>query len=954
MRFVRHAVTGSLVASGLAQLLLVISGVLVARWLGPEDRGYLALIVLVAGIIFLVTGFGMPSAVTYFVARDAKHTGTIARHLLRLSVRQVTVGLLLQGALLIVLLSHTPTEVEEAGVISLLLLPAYLAFSYGLAVLQGQGRFRSFNVVRIIPTVIYVGGVAIFVLAGSTDLLSVTVAWVSANVVGAVLVMGVAVRGPRSTPDAQASRVEGQRSPTLGEMMRYGLRSMVSSASPLDQFRLDQAIVGLFLTPVALGLYVVAQAFTILPRLAAQSVGLIAFPRVASESERTVARRMMWRYFWIGTAIAALVAGAVLYLAGDMVNLFFGEGFSEAEPIVQVLIVGSLLMAARRILADGMNGLGHPGLGTLAEISSWVVLVPVLALFLPRYGAVGVALALTVSWGASLALLVAFALLVGSPAARVTREARRMVAPRRLLAALAMAGRGVRLSLRPPQARSQDRLTSAVLAVCAVLAALAAGIAVARVPLWVSLLVALLIGALLFGFIARRAIRARVLPARSSLSSNGHGSGETRSTGDPFRLARILYYIGMLFLSLVTLRAVPKLTVSDAAFLASFLVACMVLVVVRRPAPLRLPVLLLFGVGLFALGGLASSYNSYDSLRSVAVVVRLVYLTVFWFWLGTVVLEERRHVYRAASLWVAGAAACGAAAVIQIFLPTAIPTAPPFDGFRATGFTWQPNDLGGITCVALVPAMMLASHASSSGVWRVLSHCLLLSIGAGLLVSGSVGSYLAAAAAIVVWVALQRPTRHTLVTFAVLCVAVSGAITVQALHGATTPMERLSQVTRPREQGGTGSVGARIDIYQTVERSIRRDPFVGVGLDLESATKTFPIFSYEFDVHNIVIATWYKAGLFGMAGVLVAFLAIFRTGWATILRSRSSDESMFSIALVAAMVAFFVLALSSPILFVRYGWASGALLLALRAAQHGRQGARQELLPAGVPRPAHL
>ena len=52
------------VASGIVQLLLIVSGVLVARSLGPEDRGYLALIIVISGICFLVAGMGLPSAAT--------------------------------------------------------------------------------------------------------------------------------------------------------------------------------------------------------------------------------------------------------------------------------------------------------------------------------------------------------------------------------------------------------------------------------------------------------------------------------------------------------------------------------------------------------------------------------------------------------------------------------------------------------------------------------------------------------------------------------------------------------------------------------------------------------------------------------------------------------------------------------------------------------------------------
>ncbi len=43
-------------------------------------------------------------------------------------------------------------------------------------------------------------------------------------------------------------------------------------------------------------------------------------------------------------------------------------------PLVRIVLVTALLMAARRILADGARGLGLPGLGTLAEIVSLVVL----------------------------------------------------------------------------------------------------------------------------------------------------------------------------------------------------------------------------------------------------------------------------------------------------------------------------------------------------------------------------------------------------------------------------------------------------------------------------------------------------------------------------------------------------------------------------------------------------
>jgi O-antigen ligase len=105
-----------------------------------------------------------------------------------------------------------------------------------------------------------------------------------------------------------------------------------------------------------------------------------------------------------------------------------------------------------------------------------------------------------------------------------------------------------------------------------------------------------------------------------------------------------------------------------------------------------------------------------------------------------------------------------------------------------------------------------------------------------------------------------------------------------------------------------------------------------------SVTKPFGIVSFEYDVHNLVIGTWYKAGLLGLIGMLLAFFAVLRVGWTANLAARDDSERMMVTALLAAVVAFIVYAMGAPVLFSRYGWVAGALLLALRAVQiEGRE-----------------
>jgi O-antigen ligase len=134
---------------------------------------------------------------------------------------------------------------------------------------------------------------------------------------------------------------------------------------------------------------------------------------------------------------------------------------------------------------------------------------------------------------------------------------------------------------------------------------------------------------------------------------------------------------------------------------------------------------------------------------------------------------------------------------------------------------------------------------------------------------------------------------------------------------------------------------------------IQAQPFVGVGLDLRSVTKPFGVVSYEYDVHNLVIGTWYKTGLVGLAGLLIAVLAIVRVAWQGIARSISQEERTLAVALLSAVAAFVAFSMSAPVLFVRYGWVSAAMVLALRAIQEtNRAGVAEAEQPRASTQPA--
>lgn len=394
----RATVAGSVIAGGVGQAALVVSGVLAARILGVQDRGYLALFVLFPVVLAQIGSLGLPLAATYQLSSDRARAGEVVRTLARPALAQAIGLAVLHGGILLAVFWNDPDRIWVAALVTLGAVPATLAQSYGTAVLQGQQRFVAFNVVRTLPPAAYAATVVAIFVAGGGDLEWVVIGWIGSSVLVGAATLLVALRG--------LSLRTARRGPaSLPAMLRFGLKGLLGWTSPIETFRLDQAVVGLFLSPAALGLYVVGLAFANLPRFIAQSIGYVAYPRVAARREGRDARGEMWQFFWLAVGVCSLIVVLLELTVGRLVPFFFKPEFSGAVPLTRTLLVGALFLSARRVLTDGAQGLGRPGLGTVAEISSWAFLVPALAIFTPLLGARGVALALTVSAALSFGVL---------------------------------------------------------------------------------------------------------------------------------------------------------------------------------------------------------------------------------------------------------------------------------------------------------------------------------------------------------------------------------------------------------------------------------------------------------------------------------------------------------------------------------------------------------------------
>ncbi len=415
------------------------------------------------------------------------------------------------------------------------------------------------------------------------------------------------------------------------------------------------------------------------------------------------------------------------------------------------------------------------------------------------------------------------------------------------------------------------------------------------------------------------------------------GRDRPDSDGWTMTVARALFLAGMVLLGVQTLRPVAGLQLSDILFLAVVPVLVLAWVQHRITAGMDAPAVLLGGVALFVIGGLASSLGAFDPLASVAVVARFVYVTVVWFWTAAVVLNSTPRVTLGMSAWVLSAAVCGLGAVIQYTMGSVISNTQIFSG-RMTGFAQHPNDLGGIVAIAAGPAVALAVRKALRPASRALWIGATGLVVTGLLLSGSVGGWVAAAAGLLTWALMSRALVRAVAPVTALALVVIGLAALNPTSlGFQTPLERYATVVSPT----SGSLVDRllVDRIAIDVAMSGPSPFVGVGFDDQSAR-----FETGRLIHNILLGVWVEAGTLALLGVVTVLAWILWQCRSVLRRARDTEEKQLGAAAVGAVVGSLAFGMGAPILFQRYAWVAAAFLVALRACQVRRS--RQAPSPA--------
>jgi O-antigen/teichoic acid export membrane protein len=379
-----RSVVFNMLGQGGSLLVGFVASILLARWLGPSDRGTLGIMVSANGLALAVLGLGLAAAAHYYASRrdtrlNALLGDTLAYGAL-LGVIVVPAVWFLRDPIAELL---SKGQSADAWVLAAVLVPVSFVQFTTQAHLGGGLRFGLLNVLWVASRLAQL--VLVVVLLGSLGL-GVGAALVSLIVASLVITCG-------GLPAALAR--SGFPTLDLGlfrHLLAYGLRSQAAGLFRILNFRLDVIILGFFQPLAVVGYYVVAQVMAELVITLSRSFQPVVLTLVARREgeERRSTTVAAVRHHGI-LALAAVLGNAVL---GSFVIVHgFGPDFHDAVVPMLILLPGMWFLGTGTLIGSDLSGRERPGLASALAGLAVLVTVGLDLLLIPPFGATGAAIA---------------------------------------------------------------------------------------------------------------------------------------------------------------------------------------------------------------------------------------------------------------------------------------------------------------------------------------------------------------------------------------------------------------------------------------------------------------------------------------------------------------------------------------------------------------------------------
>jgi len=385
-----------LVGSGTSLIISFLLSIVLARWLGAADLGLYRMVITILGIAGLATAFGIPGALTKYVAEykndKDKLSQIITPGITSLLIFGIATGVLLyalSGALASVF--NMPQLAHLLRILAIML-PFTSLFQSMLGSLNGLREMKTYAFLIISQNGLMILFVITFTSLGFG---------VEGAVFGIVLSMiGGCIGGLYMSRRLLRLNFTGYAQ-NAKRLVSFGSLMFGANALSVIATYTDIILIGYFLKAKDVGYYSIAVSLGNLLLSLPQAVQMITYPATSeywSRDNSAALQRVIDKSMKYSACILLPMGLGIGFFAREIVTGLYGQEFMPAVLPLCVLLIARVIRGSTAVPIGGsFSGIGRPGLALKVDAISVGTNVVLNVLLIPRFGILGAAIATTAS-----------------------------------------------------------------------------------------------------------------------------------------------------------------------------------------------------------------------------------------------------------------------------------------------------------------------------------------------------------------------------------------------------------------------------------------------------------------------------------------------------------------------------------------------------------------------------
>lgn len=370
--------------------LSFLTGLIIARILGPEGKGAYALLVLIPFMLATFSELGIGLTNIYFFGKQPKDAPLIIANSLLLWLAITVAVIALYFALFF------KAGLSLRGISTNLLTFSIISFPFILITLYLRSFLLAHEQAFLYGLLGAIDNIFIFVALAGALLLN----FVTLPAVVVITTLGALIRGVlvlffvlslsrfRLTIDYSLFK----------ETAKKGIKLYFGNILQLVNYRLDIFLVGLFVNLASVGQYSVAVGISALVWYLPDSVAQVLLPRVSKEQTPEEANNVTRKVLRITIILVLLASLPIILLSRWLIVLLYGANFLPAHTALLVLMPGTIVFAIPKVLVADLVGRGHPEVATISAASAVFVTIALDVILIPRYGILGAAFTSSIAY----------------------------------------------------------------------------------------------------------------------------------------------------------------------------------------------------------------------------------------------------------------------------------------------------------------------------------------------------------------------------------------------------------------------------------------------------------------------------------------------------------------------------------------------------------------------------